>query len=119
MAALISCAGCRGHSDRSEKISIQGSISPQPVRAGEEVVRFRLAWPDGSALSGARVRLEGDMTHPGMAPVFSDATETSAGNYRALLDFTMGGDWVVLFHIALADGRKIERQIDVKGVESR
>ena len=30
----------------------------------------------------------------------------------------MGGDWVVLSHISLPDGR-IERQIDVKGVESR
>ena len=30
----------------------------------------------------------------------------------------MGGDWVVLLHIRLADGRKIERQMDVKGVES-
>jgi hypothetical protein len=30
----------------------------------------------------------------------------------------MGGDWVVLFHITLSDGRKVERQMDVKGVES-
>jgi hypothetical protein len=29
----------------------------------------------------------------------------------------MGGDWVVLLHITLADGRRIERQWNVKGVE--
>ena len=46
------------------------------------------------------------------------SAETSPGSYRATLDFTMGGDWVVLFHITLSDGRKIERQMDVKGVAS-
>ena len=58
------------------------------------------------------------MAHPGMAPVFADAIETSPGSYRAPLNFTMGGDWVVLLHITLSDGRKVERQMDVKGVES-
>jgi hypothetical protein len=28
----------------------------------------------------------------------------------------MAGDWVVLLHIALPGGKKLERQIDVKGV---
>jgi len=59
------------------------------------------------------------MAHPGMAPVFSDAREMAPGNYESSLNFNMGGDWVVLLHITLADGRKIEKQIDVKGVQSR
>jgi hypothetical protein len=28
----------------------------------------------------------------------------------------MGGDWVLLFHIKLANGKEIERQMDVRGV---
>ena len=59
------------------------------------------------------------MTHPGMAPIFSDALETSPGTYKAPVNFTMGGDWVLLFHVTLADGSKLEKQADVKGVESR
>jgi YtkA-like len=117
--ALSSCIGCRRETDPSESISIEESITPQPIRVGNEVITFRLAKHDGSPLSGARVQLEGDMNHPGMAPVFNDAIEISPGNYRGLLNFTMGGDWVVLFHISLADGRKMEKQMDVKGVESR
>lgn len=59
------------------------------------------------------------MTHPGMAPVFSDAQETRPGDYEARIDFTMGGDWVLLLHVTLADGSKFDKQVDVKGVESR
>jgi YtkA-like len=62
--------------------------------------------------------VEVDMSHPGMSPVFAEATETAPGSYRANIDFSMGGDWVVLLHIKLADGRKIERQVDVRGVRS-
>jgi hypothetical protein len=61
--------------------------------------------------------VEADMSHPGMSPVFAEAKETAPGSYRTTVDFNMGGDWVVLLHIKLADGRKIERQVDVKGVQ--
>ncbi len=57
------------------------------------------------------------MAHPGMAPVFSDAHETSPGSYEAHVNFSMGGDWVLLLHVTLADGRKFDKQVDVKGVE--
>ena len=53
-----------------------------------------------------------------MTPVFADATEFEPGRYRATLEFTMGGDWVVTVHAALPDGRKIDRQFDVKGVRA-
>jgi hypothetical protein len=29
----------------------------------------------------------------------------------------MPGDWVILEHITLADGRKLERQLDVNSVQ--
>jgi len=53
-----------------------------------------------------------------MGPVFGTASETVPGSYRTQIDFNMGGDWIVLLHIKLADGRKIERQMDVRGVQS-
>jgi len=61
---------------------------------------------------------EADMSHPGMSPVFAQASESNPGDYRTNLNFNMGGDWIVLLHIRLADGRKIERQVDVRGVRS-
>lgn len=57
------------------------------------------------------------MAHPGMAPVFGDAHETAPGEYQGKVQLTMGGDWVVLAHITLADGTKLDRQIAVPGVQ--
>ena len=56
------------------------------------------------------------MSHAGMVPVFAEATEIDAGRYRANMDLGMAGDWLVLVHATLADGRKLERQFEIKGV---
>jgi hypothetical protein len=53
-----------------------------------------------------------------MRPVFAEAQEPEPGRYRTELEFTMAGDWVVLVRLDLPDGRRIERQFDVKGVQS-
>ncbi len=116
---LLVVAGCRKTANNEGGISIDASIAPQPVRAGSETISFVLTDASHQSVAGARVQVEGDMSHPGMAPVFSDAYELAPGNYKAPLELSMGGDWVVLFHITLRDGRKIERQMDVKGVESK
>lgn len=78
---------------------------------------MRVADTDGHPVRGAGVNLEGDMSHPGMSPVFGKAMESEPGSYRAALEFTMAGDWVVLIHMTLPNGRKVERQFDVKGVQ--
>jgi len=56
------------------------------------------------------------MSHPGMSPLFAEAQETVPGRYQAHLQFQMAGDWVILLHITLPSGKKLERQIDVRGV---
>ncbi|MGD0910533.1 MAG: FixH family protein [Terracidiphilus sp.] len=120
LASMPVCVavGCRTPANDETGISIVESIAPQPVRAQTETVSFRLTNEAHQPVASARVQVEADMNHPGMAPVFAQAIETAPGDYRAPLNFTMGGDWVVLFHITLSDGRKVERQMDVKGVES-
>jgi hypothetical protein len=69
-------------------------------------------------MTHATIKVEADMAHPGMAPVFKAANETAPGSYQAEISFTMAGDWVLLLHIQLADGSKVERQVDVRGVRS-
>ena len=71
---------------------------------------------NGAALSGARIALEGDMSHPGMSPAFAEMKQESAGTYRGELNLGMRGDWILEFHIVLSDGRKIEREAELKNV---
>jgi hypothetical protein len=70
----------------------------------------------GDPVSGATIELEGTMTHAGMVPTFADAEEQAPGSYVASLEFTMGGDWVIIVRTTLADGTSLEQQFDVPGV---
>ena len=118
-AAALLAAACQAPAGPAPSVVVEHEISPQPPRVGPAVFSLRLTDAASSKpLSGARVRLEGNMTHAGMTPVFAEAKELEPGRYRATLEFTMGGDWVVTVRAALPDGREVERQFDVKGVRA-
>jgi hypothetical protein len=73
---------------------------------------------NGVPVSGATLEIEGNMTHAGMEPVFATAIEFAPGDYRAPLEWTMGGDWFLTVHGTLPDGTEFEQQIDGLTVES-
>lgn len=80
------------------------------------MVTVRLTGKQGKAVTGAQVTLEANMSHAGMSPGFGEGREVQSGRYQASLEFTMAGDWVILVHVTLPDGHKLERQIEVNGV---
>jgi len=56
------------------------------------------------------------MTHPGMAPVFADASETDPGHYRSVMQLSMAGDWYVIARARLPNGRTLDYQFELNGV---
>ena len=70
----------------------------------------------GIPITGAQVKLEGNMSHAGMAPVFAEAKETDPGRYRCTMELSMAGDWFVLVTATLPDNRIYGRQFEIKGV---
>lgn len=111
-------AGCaRGGRDLPD-VGVELLIEPQPPQLGTATLTVALTDAGGQPLAGAAVELEGNMSHAGMVPVFATATEVAPGQYRADLEFTMGGDWFILVRADLPDGRSLERQIDVPGVDA-
>jgi hypothetical protein len=116
--ATVAVAGCRRIAGTANDISVQENISPQPIRVGQATIAIQLADASARPVAHAKISVEGDMTHPGMSPTFATATEIAPGVYSAQLNINMRGDWVILSHIQLPDGRKMERQMDVRGVES-
>jgi YtkA-like len=115
-AATLLTSGCTRPADSPPVVEIEHAISPQPVRIGPATVTLKLADGAGKTISGAHISIEADMSHPGMSPLFADAKETEPGRYQSHLDFQMAGDWVILLHVTLPGGKKVERQIDVRGV---
>jgi hypothetical protein len=111
-------AGCSKSSDRSASISVDHDISPQPTRVGPATVTIRLTDAANKPVTAAQIVIEGGMSHPGMSPVFGQAKELQAGRYQGPVDFAMAGDWILLFHITLPDGRKFDRQVIVPAVRA-
>ena len=99
-------------------IALRYEIAPQPPRVGATTIDLKLTDKNGAPVGGARVALEGNMSHAGMTPVSSEAKEVETGKYRGTLQLTMAGDWIVLVHISLPDGQKLQRQIEISGVRS-
>jgi hypothetical protein len=118
LSAGLFLAGCGQRPAAPNGVSIEHEVTPRPPRVGPARIALRVSDAAGRPLSGARVRLEGNMSHAGMRPVFGEARESGPGRYESALEFTMGGDWVILVRLTLPDGREIERQFDVKGVQS-
>jgi hypothetical protein len=122
IAACLALGGCQpaaAPAASAPHVDLNWKIAPDPPAAGP--VRFSLTLTDkatGQPLPGAAVRLEGNMSHPGMQPVFGDAREMSPGVYEAPLELTMGGDWFFLVDARLPDGGTLQRQVDLPGVRS-
>jgi hypothetical protein len=122
VAALVACLlmlGCRKPAETASGMTVACRVAPEPPRVGPATVTLTLTGTDGKPLTGATVRVEGNMSHAGMKPVFGDATEGEPGEYEAPLEFTMGGDWFLIVTATLPDGRRLERQVEVPGVQAR
>jgi hypothetical protein len=110
--------GCRKAAEQAPGVVMRHEVAPQPPRVGPSTITLGLTDAPGKPITGARVKLEGNMSHPGMVPVFGDAREIEEGRYQASIEFTMGGDWIVSVKADLPDGQKLEREFEVKGVQA-
>ena len=115
MAALAG-AGCSRRGDASSVITVEHAISPEPPKVGPATITLKLADIAVRPVSGARITVEANMSHAGMAPGFEEASEIGPGEYRAHLKFAMAGDWVILLHIRRPGGQPLERQFNVDSV---
>jgi hypothetical protein len=112
-------AGCSRRAPTSPNVGLSWVITPEPARVGRNEITLNLRDASSKPLTGARIQLEADMAHPGMAPVFDAAKETAPGKYEGALDLKMPGDWVVEVDLTLPDGGKLEREIKLDGVEAK
>lgn len=120
LAACLIAAGCQPAAPESPEVEVGWSVAPNPPVAGP--VRLTLTLADAGTrqpVAGAAVRLEANMSHPGMRPVFGTAREVAPGRYEAPLDLTMGGDWFFLIDATLPGGGTLKRQVDLPGVRPR
>jgi hypothetical protein len=100
-------------------VDVQTTVTPSPATMGNATVDVRIADRSHHPLRATQVAIEGTMTHPGMAPSLATAREVEPGHYRASLDLTMAGDWVIIVNATLAGGQRVERTFPLPGVRAR
>ena len=115
LAALISLlAGCgriqTPTTTPQDGFTISMSAQPATPVVGDGALLVTLHDPDGKPVTGARLQIEGNMSHAGMQPSFGKVTAEEAGQYIVAIPWTMGGDWTVDIKATLADGRVIARR---------
>jgi len=117
---ILPLCACKKSGDAMPKATADLSLSPTPPVVGTSDVTLTLRDEQDKPLTGADVRIEGNMNHAGMKPSFADLEErdTTPGEYVGSLEFTMGGDWFILISAKMPDGKVLKRKIDVAGVKA-
>ena len=113
---MVCLAGCHRTAKSASSMNIQCEVTPQPPHVGQVTFNLKLADWDTHAVTGAQIMLEGDMSHPGMPPVFGQARELRTGLYQGHLNVNMAGDWTILAHIRLSSGRMLEHTMQLRAV---
>jgi hypothetical protein len=107
---------CRRQESKSPDLTFTHEVSPQPPRVGQVTITLNIKDSSGAPVAGARLNIEGNMSHAGMVPVFADASEIGPGRYRSVMELSMAGDWNVTVRVTLPDGRKLDHEFEIKGV---
>jgi hypothetical protein len=113
---LVLAQACKHQGELVPDLTLTNEISPQPPRVGPLTITLKVADASGKPATGLEIELEGNMSHAGMTPVLAGAKEIEPGRYSSTMVLSMAGDWYFVVHMTLADGRKLERQFDIKGV---
>ncbi|MGH2543521.1 MAG: FixH family protein, partial [Ardenticatenaceae bacterium] len=123
---LLSLAGC-GRIQNERFVAVDAAQAPvritidfpQELRLDDRT-EIEIRIENGAApMSGAQVRVEGNMSHAGMEPLVASATEVAPGTYVAILDWTMAGEWSVTARASLPGGGIAERTATGLDVISR
>jgi hypothetical protein len=118
--AVLACwlgAACH-RTPQARGVTFESSLSPRRAIVGRPaLLELRVLDAGGRPVLGAQLRIEAQMSHPGMAPFLATATERGNGVYEAPLQFSMAGDWIVLVTGSLSNGDKVEYRVEVPAVQ--
>ena len=98
--------GNRGANKVVEGVTVRTELL-DGANIGEATIEVFVTQND-APLSDAQVTVTGDMTHVGMSPVITTATEQESGLYLTEnFEFTMAGDWIITTEVKLPSGQRV------------
>ena len=114
--ACLLMMACRQRSEPRVDLRFEWSVAPAPARVGPATLAVMVRDTEGHPVTGATLRVEAQMSHPGMAADSSRLSERGGGRYEAAVQLTMPGDWIFLIQGSLSNGMSVEYRIDVPRV---
>jgi hypothetical protein len=122
LVVMLLVAGCGRQAVDAQPGNLQISLIPAPEGMSGTHLTVQLADAAGNPVTDATVRLEGNMNHPGMAPVFAEPVQDGDdgqvdGSYQAPFVFNMLGDWIITVTVERPQGTT-EQHIDVSVSET-
>ena len=116
--SLVLLASCRPSSNEAagggSAAQTARTVTAEFVDApklGEVQVRVTVL-DGGEAVNDAQVKITGDMTHAGMAPVVAEAAPQGDGVYLSQgFEFSMAGDWILTVEAVYPDGGKVTENL--------
>jgi hypothetical protein len=117
----LSAAGCGRREAAAPELEAKVAVqfSPNPPVVGKNDLEITLTDPVGKPLRLGRIQVEGNMNHAGMKPVFVELAENEPGKYAGAIEFTMGGDWFLLLSAEPSPEGRLNKKVDVPGVEPK
>ncbi len=117
VALLAFSSGCRPKSGAADAaVRVDLVFAHPPPTTGNNDFTLSLADDRGNAIAATQLEVEGDMNHAGMKPSFARVQETAPGRYTGTIEFTMGGDWILLVSGDLPDHSRFRQKVNVPGV---
>lgn len=84
-----------------------------PPGIGTYTMNIRLFDENNNPVNDAQIAIKADMTHAGMIPILANATDGDKGLYKVPIEWTMGGDWVIIIQATLPDGTIAEETFPI------
>jgi hypothetical protein len=76
-------------------VHISLRTEPEALAVGDSTLIITLEGANGTPIDGAALQVHADMDHEGMMPVEGQSSNSTNGEYRVPLIWTMGGGWSV------------------------
>lgn len=114
----FSLGACNRAGDSAAAAGLLVTLLPAAEGAQGDHLTVKIVDESGEPVTDVTVSLEGNMTHAGMVPVFTESVWDGAdgaedGLYRAPFQFTMLGDWIITVKIERRDGEPLSEDIEV------